>query len=301
MKAKHAPDSEDTRIEQTVEPITNALDARASVLVQIYGETIGRRFPLDRPLITIGRDDGNEIVLPFDNVSRHHAELECDAERIILRDKGSTNGTSVNDRPLRRDAFLNSGDLIKIGSTIFKFLSGQDLEVLYFEEIYRMTIIDGLTEIHNKRYLLEFLEREMARCRRYKRALSLIMFDIDHFKHINDTYGHTAGDYVLRTLAQLIAPLVRTEELFARYGGEEFTVILPESDVDRAATFAELIRMLIADTAFTFDLKDFKVSISLGVGSMLDQHKTTTEFIHSVDGALYEAKHGGRNRVERVK
>lgn len=291
---------EDTRVDKSVGRPGEPLASRLAVMVQIYGENIGRRYPLDRHLMTLGRGDMNDIVLPFDNVSRYHAELECDDERVLIRDKGSTNGTYVNDRALQKDRFLNSGDLVKVGSTIFKFLAGSDLETLYFEEIYRMTIIDGLTEIHNKRYLLEFTAREMARCRRYDRALSLIMFDVDHFKRINDTHGHTAGDYVLRTLAQAVAPRVRTEELFARYGGEEFTIVLPESDLEHAALFAEKVRELIEGTPFTFDGKAIPVTVSLGVGQMSDVLVSPENFLHAVDGALYASKNGGRNRVSQV-
>lgn len=291
---------ETTRIDVNVGRPGEPLASRLAVMVQIYGENIGRRYPLDRHLMTLGRGELNDIVLPFDNVSRYHAELECDDERVMIRDKGSTNGTYVNDRALQKDRFLNSGDLVKVGSTIFKFLAGSDLETLYFEEIYRMTIIDGLTEIHNKRYLLEFTAREMARCRRYGRALSMIMFDVDHFKRINDTHGHTAGDYVLRTLAQSVAPRVRTEELFSRYGGEEFAVVLPESDVTHAALVAEKLRALIESTSFSFDGKAISVTVSLGVGQMGEAHTSPEAFLHAVDGALYASKNSGRNRVSQI-
>jgi diguanylate cyclase (GGDEF)-like protein len=163
-----------------------------------------------------------------------------------------------------------------------------------------MTIIDGLTEIHNKRYLLEFLEREMARCQRYKRPMALIMFDVDHFKKINDTHGHIAGDYVLKRLAFLIHDKIRREELFARYGGEEFSIVMPEASLERAATFAEKARELVEMSEFTFDGQHVPVNISLGVGEMLATHSTPLDFIQHVDSALYAAKRGGRNRVERA-
>jgi diguanylate cyclase (GGDEF)-like protein len=297
---KEADFNEDTRIDTHVHRPGRPPASQTAVMVQIYGENIGRRYALDRHLMTLGRGDMNDIVLPFDNVSRYHAELECDEERVVIRDKGSTNGTYVNDRALQKDRFLNSGDLVKVGSTIFKFLAGSDLETLYFEEIYRMTIIDGLTEIHNKRYLYEFTAREMARCRRYDRALSLVMFDIDHFKRINDTFGHTAGDYVLRNLARVVAQRVRTEELFARYGGEEFTVVLPETDLAHAVLFAEKVRAIIEAESFAFDGKAIAVTVSLGVGQMTDVHDSPEAFLHAVDGALYASKHAGRNRVSQI-
>ena len=131
------------------------------------------------------------------------------------------------DVPVQR-SHLRDSDLVKIGSAIFKFLSGSGIETAYHEEIYRMTIVDGLTGAHNKRYFVEFLEREIARCSRYGRPLSLLMFDIDHFKQINDVHGHLTGDFVLKELARRLLARIRKEELLARYGGEEFAVVLPE-------------------------------------------------------------------------
>src|SRR6185312_5800506 len=171
-------------------------------------------------------------------------------------DLGSTNGTYLNDQEILHETPLRNGDLIKVGGSIFKFLYGGNVEQLYYEEIYRMAIIDGLTQVYNKRYLLEFLEREMARCHRYARALSLIMFDIDHFKNINDSNGHLAGDYVLRELAGLVRQRIRKEECFARYGGEEFSVVMPEAGPENARRFSEKVRKLIEDHAFTFEGKD---------------------------------------------
>lgn len=295
------PSDDKTRVDPEAAR-AQSLEPRQSVLVLVYGQNIGRRYPLDPGVFTIGRGEANHVVLEYDNVSRYHAELVVhDDQRVMLVDKGSTNGTFLNDRVIRREVALNSGDHIKVGGNIFKFLAGDDVEGLYFEEIYRMTIIDGLTEVHNKRYLLEFMEREMARCRRYTRPLSLIMFDIDHFKSINDTYGHTAGDYVLKLVAKLCNERVRKEELFARYGGEEFTIVMPESDVERASTFAEKLRQLVEQEQFSFDGRAISVHISLGVGIMQPEHEHPNDFIKTVDAALYAAKRGGRNRVELAR
>ena len=124
-------------------------------------------------------------------------------------DDGSTNGTYVNDEQISREFGLQNGDRIKVGPTIFKYLSGADVEAQYHEEIYRMTIIDGLTGAHNKRAFLEFLEREIARCARHRRPLSLLMFDIDHFKSINDTHGHLTGDAVLKEMSKRLLGRIR--------------------------------------------------------------------------------------------
>src|SRR5438132_2585994 len=172
-------------------------------LVQIYGPMLGKKFVLEKDETSIGRGDTCEIVLELDNVSRRHCSLLQKPDGVFLRDNGSTNGTYLNNVEVRGETPLRSGDLIKVGSAIFKFLSGGELgsiEAQYHEEIYQLTIIDGLTQVHNKRYLFELLEREMSRCSRHGRALSVVLIDIDRFKRINDEFGHLAGDHVLREM-----------------------------------------------------------------------------------------------------
>jgi diguanylate cyclase (GGDEF)-like protein len=211
-------------------------------------------------------------------------------------DLGSTNGTYVNDSEIHGETPLRNGDLIKVGGVVFKFISGGNIEGRYHEEIYRMTIIDGLTQIHNKRYFTDFLDREIARCARYGRALSLILFDLDHFKGINDRHGHLAGDFVLKKVAGRVSQQIRREELFARYGGEEFAVVLPESDLEKASIFAEKIRCLVEGMTFRFDGCEITATISAGVTTATGP-TDLLEFIKVADERLYEAKRRGRNRV----
>jgi len=206
-------------------------------------------------------------------------------------------GTYLNDEEIREEQPLRSGDLVKIGSAIFKFLSGGNIEQQYYEEIYTLTICDGLTQVHNKRYFLEFLEREMGRCHRYNRALSLMMIDIDHFKSINDTNGHLAGDYVLRELAAVIKPRVRKEECFARYGGEEFAYVMPESGGEKTRKLAEKIPRMVEDHRFTLRGQDHKVTMSVGVSDLVGDMTEPLQFIKVADANLYKAKKSGRNRV----
>ncbi|MBL9038339.1 MAG: GGDEF domain-containing protein [Archangium sp.] len=267
-------------------------------LVQIHGPELGKKYVIDlEDGLTMGRDEQNAIIIDLDNVSRRHASVTAREGQYFLKDLGSTNGTYLNDAELVEEQPLRAGDLIKVGGAIFKFLSGGDVEALYHEEIYSMTISDGLTQIRNKRFFLEFLEREMGRCHRYDRALSLIMFDIDHFKSINDTNGHLAGDYVLRELSATIKPRVRKEECFARYGGEEFAVVMPEAGTEKSRQFAERIRKLVEDHAFVFEGKQMKVTISLGVADLTREMTEPIQFIKVADANLYTAKRSGRNRV----
>jgi diguanylate cyclase (GGDEF)-like protein len=288
---------QDTRVTKISNiPDRIAADAE-SCLVQIHGPGLGKKYVLDDEEFTIGRDVTNSIVVDLDNVSRSHAKITTRQGRTYVQDLGSTNGTYLNDEEVLEETPLRSGDLVKVGGSIFKFLSGGDIETLYHEEIYQLTITDGLTQISNKRYLLEFLEREMGRCHRYNRALSLIMFDIDHFKNINDTNGHIAGDYVLRELAVLIKQRIRKEECFARFGGEEFAIVIPESGPENARRFAEKLRKLVEDHRYVFEAREMRTTISIGVADMTREMTEPNLFMKAADAKLYQAKKEGRNRV----
>jgi len=237
----------------------------ASIVV-IYGGELGKRYPLEGE-VSLGRSAANVVMLDLDTVSRHHARLFEKNDVWLIEDLNSTNGTLVNEEEIDTATPLANGDLIKLGGAVFKFIEGGNIESLYHEEIYRMTILDGLTGIHNKRYFMEFLEREIARSKRHGRDLVLVMIDIDHFKNINDTHGHIAGDAVLQQLTRLISSVMRKDELISRYGGEEFTVLLPEADLNNAVSFAERIRRLVENHSFHYGGEDIQITISMGVAA----------------------------------
>lgn len=284
---------------QVVKPKATSGDA-CLVLIYPPGPELGRRWGLGETEIVVGRGSDCDIQIDRDSVSRRHARVYRVDDQWHVEDLGSTNGSYINDVPVQRSP-LRDADFVKIGSAIFKFLSGSGIETSYHEEIYRMTIVDGLTGAHNKRYFLEFLEREIARCSRYGRPLSLIMFDIDHFKAINDTHGHLTGDYVLKELCRRLLGRTRKEELLARYGGEEFACVLPETDHAGAMAFAEQVRTLTGSTPFEYEGDSFTVTISLGVTTLNndggDLIVEPSVLIKEADENLYAAKHGGRDRV----
>lgn len=292
---------EKTRVTVVQKPIAGEDPPKGGdCLVVIYTKEptlLGKRFVLDTSPMRIGRGAENHIVLDGDSVSRRHAHLEQRASTWFAVDDGSTNGTYVNDDQIARAQSLVNGDRIKVGPTIFKYLSGQDVEAQYHEEIYRMTIIDGLTQAHVKRYLLEALEKEIIRARRHARDLSFVMFDIDHFKKINDIHGHLAGDFVLKELAQMVQSRIRRDEVFARYGGEEFAIVLPETNLEGAKALADGLREKVEQSRFIFQSESIKVTISIGVSTLGEQDKTSLDLIRHADVKLYEAKRGGRNRV----
>jgi diguanylate cyclase (GGDEF)-like protein len=291
---------EKTRVTQVVQAPAQQESTGNDCVVVIYTKEpglLGKRFVLDRNKIGIGRGADNYIVLEGDSVSRRHAHIEKRNNRWYVVDDGSTNGTYLNEEQIVREAVLNNSDRLKVGPTILKFLSGADAEAKYHEEIYRMTIVDGLTQIHNKRYLYEALEREVLRARRHDRPLSLLMFDIDFFKRINDQYGHLAGDYVLRELARVVQGRIRRDEVFARYGGEEFVIALPETPLEGAASLAQNLRARVAEHSFVFQGERIPVTISIGAALLGNNDKTATDLVQRADEKLYEAKRGGRNRV----
>jgi len=267
------------------------------VLLHPPGPDIGRRSELSRERYTVGREDA-DITVPRDSVSRRHAELWRDGSGTwIVRDLGSTNGTFINESRIEKQP-LREGDQVRFGDAIYKFLSGQNIETRYHEEIYRLTIHDALTGLHNKRYFLDFLERELSAAHRHGHALSLVMFDIDHFKPINDTRGHLCGDEVLKQLGKRLGPRMRREDLIARYGGEEFAAVLTSTPLHGGLSFAESLRAMVADYAFQFGPDQFHVTVSLGVACVDGESDLRLqEFIRRADTALYEAKRTGRNRV----
>ncbi|MBI2893480.1 MAG: GGDEF domain-containing protein [Deltaproteobacteria bacterium] len=279
-----------------ITPVQKKTDLKEACLVVIYGDELGKKVPLGSGSIIIGRSSKCDIQVDQESVSRNHAKMKNTGKFFTIRDLGSTNGTYVNDE-LVDEANLRDGDQVKIGRTIFKFLSGGNMETAYHEEIYRLMTVDGLTQVHNRRYFLEAVEREISRCHRYGRALTLIMFDIDHFKSINDTYGHLAGDAVLRQLCQVVKAKIRREDLLARYGGEEFGIILPEIDGENAVLTADKIRRLVEKTPFRFEDTRIPVTISLGVAECHPDCKDPSELIKKADEYLYQAKNSGRNKV----
>lgn len=269
-------------------------------LVVLYTPTpsdLGRRHVLERPVTTIGRGRDNDIVLPSDCVSRRHVRLEHRPNGLYLVDLASTNGTFVNDATRTiGEHRLSRGDQLKVGDTIFKFLSGSDVEAQYHEIIFRMTVTDGLTNLANRKQLDALLNEEIPRARRHRRDLSVLMLDIDHFKSINDTYGHLAGDSVLRGLASILQKRLRPNDKLGRYGGEEFCAILPETSLQSAALIAEELRALVDAHCFVDEQREIRVTISIGAAALGDGMQTEGLY-KSADDMLYQAKRTGRNKV----
>jgi two-component system, cell cycle response regulator len=265
--------------------------------------TIGNMLKLDRPEIVLGRSSDAALQVEDDGISRKHAKLMLGPNGLYqLVDLGSTNGTFLNGIRVNI-ATLQDGDKIQIGAnTVLKFSLQDQLEEQYQRSIYESATRDGLTRIYNKKYFLDTLRKEFAYCVRHRVPLALVMFDVDHFKKVNDTFGHPAGDYVLGRIAQKVAETIRVEDLFARYGGEEFALMLRESDEESAHICAERCRKIVDVTDFTYGGTPIKTAISLGVACLSDSDFSAPEdLIAMADKYLYRAKKAGRNRVDGKK
>ncbi len=272
---------------------------RDACLIHIYptGLAMGTRHLLENRTIILGRGDDCDIPVRDFSVSRRHTRFDLDIDRYVATDLGSTNGTFVNDTPADRTP-LKDGDYLRVGNCLFRFLAGGNVEADYHEELYRLAINDALTGLYNKRYLMDYLQRELARSTRHGRPLTLIIFDIDHFKAINDSMGHLAGDLTLRDLAGCLRPEVSGDDLLARYGGEEFAVVLPETELESGAELGERLRQAVENHPFAFEGRPYQVTISLGVASTHgNEALSPQDLIARADERLYRAKKDGRNRV----
>jgi diguanylate cyclase len=168
---------------------------------------------------------------------------------------------------------------------------------IYEQKLIDMNMQDGLTVVFNRRFLEFRLKEEIDRYKRYQKSFSVVMLDLDHFKTVNDNYGHLYGDFVLRALAELIRANLRSTDLVSRYGGEEFCCILPETNIDQALVIAERCRTTVEDQMFEHQEVSAKITISIGVAEMTSHITSPAVLIEKADQALYEAKRGGRNRI----
>jgi diguanylate cyclase (GGDEF)-like protein len=269
-------------------------------LTVLTGSASGKMFKLNASM-TIGRSPACEIRLEDDGISRSHALVRCEGEQATIEDLQSRNGTFVNGERIREIVKVIDGDKIQVGrGTVLRFGLADALDESFHENLMSSALRDGLTKLFNKRYLMDRLDSELKFAQRHETALSLLMLDIDHFKKINDTHGHLAGDAVLAQLANVLSRAVRNEDVVARFGGEEFAIILRAIAIDQAAHMAERLRKLVEGATIDSGGKHLKATVSIGVGGFpTTPVKTIAELIDTADKALYRAKHAGRNRVSR--
>jgi diguanylate cyclase (GGDEF)-like protein len=279
-----------------IAPTPQAPIGPSAYLVVIAGPSFGEMYKLKGNRAVLGRGERVDIRVLDDGVSREHAAIERDGGKPVLVDLMSTNGTFCNgERITRYD--LTDGDKVSIGSTtILKFTYQDQVDEHYQRQLFESALRDGLTSTFNRRYFVDRLHTEMRFALRHAKSLALLFIDIDHFKKINDTYGHQAGDHVLAGVAREITAAVRSEDVLARYGGEEFAIICREIEEDGARVLGERLRKAIAGRRFEHEGQQIPVTISVGC-AVRRTIEDPLALVAAADAAMYEAKRAGRNQV----
>ncbi len=278
-----------------------SMPQRSACLTALTGTSTGTVFKLPRGPAMVGRSQESEVRLLDDGVSRHHASVSQDGRGVWLEDLDSRNGTFVNSIRITGPVQLGDGDKVQVGgSTVLRFAYHDAHDDSFHASLLSSALRDPLTGLFNKRYLMDRLDSELKFARRHETALSLLMLDLDHFKTVNDTYGHMAGDAVLSNLATVLLHAVRNEDVVARFGGEELAVVLRAIPLEPAHQLGERLRRLVEQTVTIHQGLELRATTSVGVAGFPAQRVETVEaFVDAADKALYRAKHTGRNRVAR--
>ncbi|MBW2453504.1 MAG: diguanylate cyclase [Deltaproteobacteria bacterium] len=300
MNDKWTDDLEATRvsnIDKLRAELTRRSERDRAYLIVLAGADVGKMFKLDQGETVIGRSHRADIRLEDDSISRLHVKVTLQGTKVLIEDLGSSNGTLVNEARISGRA-LGDGDKIRLGETaILKFTFHDRLDESFQKKMYNAALRDPLTKTYNKKYFIDTLSSELSYAKRHATPLSLIIFDLDLFKNVNDTYGHVAGDHVLIDLSTLVQGMLRTEDVFARYGGEEFTIILRGIALGDAGVLAERVRVAIDEHQFMFGQQRLPVTISAGVAAVDQEIAHAVDLVEAADTALYAAKKAGRNQV----
>ena len=244
-----------------------------------------------------------DVALDDDAVSASHAHITRRPDGLYIQDGGSRNGTILNDHRLALPRRLTDGDHVVVGNTVLKFSMLDELEERALTALFELTIRDPLTNTHNRRHLSAHLRSELAFAARQNTPLSLLLVDIDHFKRVNDRYGHRAGDAVLQLVASTISRIVRPYDVVCRYGGEEFIVVARDTSHRNAEILAERIRRQLEVLRFELAGSSASVTVSVGVTTVIPQARgvAVEPLLQAVDDAMYAAKRDGRNCVRTVQ
>lgn len=268
------------------------------LLIRARGAQLGQVLKLAQQAHRVGRANDCEIWLSDDGVSRKHATITFENGAYSIEDTGSANGTFVGGQKVER-ATLRDGDLIQFGpQAVFRYSVADEGQEQLLRQLYEASVTDALTGANNREHFDSQLRMELSFARRHGTDLAVVMFDVDHFKRVNDTFGHPVGDEVLVEISKATRRLVRNEDVFARYGGEEFVLILRGIALDGARVVGERLRERIAELSITTDKGPLKVTVSVGCASFASTPEATAEsMVQVADKRLYAAKRGGRNRV----
>ena len=269
-------------------------------LVVYFGNPLGKRFFLTEKPQAIGRGSECEIPIFDDSLSRKHAQVfKKGGAPYCIRDLGSTNGTFVNNRKLLpgKANEIKHGDFIKLGNIVFKFIAKGKIDHVFYREILTLATRDDLTGIANRKSIMAALEEECLKTRMTNQPLSLIILDLDNFKSVNDTFGHAAGDLLLREAAKVMQGTVRDRDYVGRFGGDEFLIVLWNTPRTNAVLVAERIRDRIEKYSFVYEENKISITSSIGVACLDESIKSIEELVKRADEAQYRAKKNGGNRV----
>ena len=283
----------------------NTKKTAVSCLVQYNGDQLGKRFSVEKHISIVGRSPEATIFIDEPSVSRMHAKIFSSLGKVNIEDLGSSNGTFLNDKPVKVKSPIQNGDMIRLGAILLKFFSSTNMDNLVHDKIYRMVTVDPGTGIYNKRHLTTTLNSEFKVARTYNQDISVIYYDLDFFKKVNDNYGHEAGDMILKESAQVVKSLVRKQDVLCRFGGEEFVIILPSTQEKVAAELAERIRSSLEGHVFKIPQKsggsqsivNHRQTISMGVAGITSDMKDWKALLEKADNRLYKSKQTGRNKV----
>ncbi|MCH2109187.1 MAG: GGDEF domain-containing protein [Polyangiaceae bacterium] len=272
--------------------------AKHHLLVNIQGTELGRVRELTASELVIGRGTDASIWIPDDGVSRKHARLTRSDESYLCEDLNSANGTFVQGRKVER-CQLKDGDQIQLGpKAIFRYSITDDDQKALLEQLYSTSVTDALTGARNREFMDTLLMTEISFAARHRTPLSFLLFDLDHFKSVNDTYGHPAGDHVLQVIAATIRNELRAEDNLCRYGGEEFAIVLRGIEKHGAHASGERLRKRIEELLINYEGTILRVTTSIGIATLDELSETSPQALVSLaDQRLYEAKKSGRNRV----
>jgi diguanylate cyclase (GGDEF)-like protein len=279
------------------------LRQRRAYLIVLAGANAGAVFRIEQHECVMGRSAKCEITINDTGISRKHATLTLVSDtEMQLRDLRSTNGTYVENQRIE-NAILHDGDRFQLGNTtLLKFSVSDEVEESFQRRLYESSVRDGLTGLNNRKHFDERLEGEFRFAQRHGSAVSLILIDIDHFKRVNDTYGHRAGDQVLRHVAGVLKDNCRAEDVVARYGGEEFAIIARGIGTDQAVRFGNRLRAFIQQAVIETENEKIKITLSAGVATYTGaEFSEPGELVSAADRALYEGKNSGRNLVVLAK
>ena len=308
MANQHQDDLGKTQLQRTQQKVTQAERERRPALVFLRGELMAVPIPLERDQVVLGRAVEADVRVNDHRASRLHARITAERDsqtglvRYRIADLGSTNGTLLNGQ-LISEAILNDGDKVIIGDHLFRFDMLDEIDREFQQQIHRLIAHDELTGLLTSKSFFSELRREAARADDESRPFCVLMMDLDHFKLVNDSYGHLVGSETLEEIGGIIKRALRAGDVASRFGGEEFAAFLLDADYAQALVAAERVRSEIEKHEFravrkgSLGEKTHHITISIGVAAFPDDARDGIELVELADSALYRAKRSGRNRI----